>query len=322
MIDITQDEIMKNWHGQYDSPLVTIRCITYNQKAYIGQALDSMLMQRTNFPFIIVVHDDASTDGTVDVIRDYERKYPKIVKPIYEKENQYSKRDGSLARIMNAACSCAKYCAACEGDDYWIDCNKLQSQVDFLEANLEYSACSHNVKIIKLDRWGMTGLMYPEKEKILTTENFSENCHINSLVYRSDVLKEWPEFAYNNPTAGDVKLNALLKVRGPIFRFNKVMSVYRRGVAGSWVRRVSKNPEAISNQARNSRLFYQALMDCSPENIRPHFLKQLEWMDYVVLKRSLQLLQARRKYPLFWSQETFKEKIYLYYKSIVAKLVK
>lgn len=313
---------MRNWSNQYDTPLVSIRCITYNQKAYIGQALDSMLMQKTNFPFIIVVHDDASTDGTADVIREYEKKFPKIVKPIYERENQYSKRDGSLARIMNVACSNAKYCAACEGDDYWIDCNKLQIQVDFLEANLEYSACSHNVEIIKLDRWGMTELMYPETEKVLTTENFSEICHINSLVYRSDVLKEWPEFAYKIPTAGDVKLNALLKVRGPIFRFNKVMSIYRRGVPGSWVRRISRNPVARANQAKNSRLFFQTLMDHSSENIRPHFLKQLEWMDFVILKSSLRLSQARKKFPLFWKNLSFKEKIYLYYKLFVAKLIK
>ena len=81
---------------------VTIRCITYNQKDYIRQCLDGFVMQRTNFRFEAIVHDDASTDGTAEIVREYAEKYPDIVKPIFETENQYSKHDGSLGRIMNA----------------------------------------------------------------------------------------------------------------------------------------------------------------------------------------------------------------------------
>ena len=97
-------------------------------------------MQKTNFPFEVIVHDDASTDRTAEIIREYEARFPKIIKPIYERENRYSKCDGSLTRIMNAACK-GKYIAFCEGDDYWIDENKLQMQVDFLEGNPEYGMC-------------------------------------------------------------------------------------------------------------------------------------------------------------------------------------
>jgi glycosyltransferase involved in cell wall biosynthesis len=94
-------------------------------------------MQKTNFKFEAIVHDDASTDKTADIVREYAEKYPDIIKPIYETENQYSKKDGSLNKIMAAACT-GKYIAMCEGDDYWIDPLKLQKQVDFLEANPEY----------------------------------------------------------------------------------------------------------------------------------------------------------------------------------------
>lgn len=97
-------------------------------------------MQKTNFPFEVIVHDDASTDRTADIIREYEKKYPKIITPIYETENQYSKHDGSINRIVNPFLK-GKYVAFCEGDDYWIDENKLQMQVDFLEANPEYGMC-------------------------------------------------------------------------------------------------------------------------------------------------------------------------------------
>src|SRR5574344_1986516 len=130
-----------------NKPLVVIRCITYNHESYIRDCLNGFVMQKTTFPFVAVVHDDASTDKTADIIREYAEKYPDIIKPIYETENQYSKSDGSLERIMNAHTK-GKYIALCEGDDYWIDPLKLQKQVDFLEANPEYSMCFHKAKVI------------------------------------------------------------------------------------------------------------------------------------------------------------------------------
>ena len=141
MINRTQQEIMQRWDADNsDTPLVSVCCITYNHEPYIAQALDGFLMQKTNFPFEVIVHDDASTDRTAEIIREYEARFPKIIKPIYETENQYSKHDGSLGRIVDAACK-GKYIALCEGDDYWIDENKLQMQVDFLEGNPEYGMC-------------------------------------------------------------------------------------------------------------------------------------------------------------------------------------
>ena len=123
--------------SQKDVPLVTIRCLVYNHEPYLRQCLDGFVMQKTNFRFEAIVHDDASTDGSADIIREYAAKYPDIIKPIIETENQYSKRDGSLGRIMNAHTH-GKYVALCEGDDYWIDPLKLQKQVDFLESNSDY----------------------------------------------------------------------------------------------------------------------------------------------------------------------------------------
>ena len=117
-------------------PLVSIRCMVYNHEPYLRQCLDGFVMQKTNFPFEAIVHDDASTDGSAAVIREYAEKYPDIIKPIYETENQYSKHDGSLTRIMDTAMHPAsKYVALCEGDDYWTDPNKLQMQVDIMEAD-------------------------------------------------------------------------------------------------------------------------------------------------------------------------------------------
>src|SRR6056297_2037532 len=114
-------------------PLVSICCITYNHEKYIADALDSFLMQKTNFPFEIIIHDDASTDATPKIIDRYAKQYPKIIKPIYQSENQFSKgrkplRDFVLPLIRG------KYMATCEGDDFWIDDKKLEKQISFLES--------------------------------------------------------------------------------------------------------------------------------------------------------------------------------------------
>ena len=116
---------------------VAIECLVYNHKPYLRQCLDGFVMQKTNFRFVAIVHDDCSTDGSQEIIREYEEKYPDIIRPIYEVENQYSKRDGKLMRIVNEALNAteAKYLAFCEGDDCWIDPLKLQKQVDYLNAN-------------------------------------------------------------------------------------------------------------------------------------------------------------------------------------------
>lgn len=131
--------------------MVTISCLTYNHEPYIRQCLDGFVMQKTNFRFEAIVHDDASTDGTAAIIKEYAERYPDIIKPIFEIENQYSKRDGSLTRIMNSHMH-GKYIAMCEGDDYWIDPLKLQKQVDFLEAHPNYGFSYTNVIIDQSDK--------------------------------------------------------------------------------------------------------------------------------------------------------------------------
>lgn len=210
--------------------MVSIHCITYNHEPYIRQCLEGFVMQKTNFRFEAIVHDDASTDRTADIIREYAAKYPNIIKPIYETENQYSKRDGSLRRIMDAACT-GKYIALCEGDDYWIDPLKLQKQVDFLEANPEYSMCFHNAVIFYQD----------DKKTPKIFNNIVCECDINleqlinkwivptaSIIYRKDILPI-PEWA-NQIYSGDMTLALVAYAKGKIRAFPAIMSFYRKNV--------------------------------------------------------------------------------------------
>lgn len=112
--------------------VVSAYCLAYNHEKYIKSALEGFVSQKTDFKYEVFVHDDASTDKTADIINQYAKRYPNIIKPILQKENQYSKGVDISQEIIFPRMK-GKYVAICEGDDYWCDNNKLQKQVDFLE---------------------------------------------------------------------------------------------------------------------------------------------------------------------------------------------
>jgi len=118
------------------NPKVSIICLTYNHEKYIKNALDSFLMQKVNFNMEIIIHDDSSTDKTIDIIKEYQKSNPNIIKAIIQKENQRSIGGNVFANAYNVAQG--KYIAYCEGDDYWMDDKKIAIQVEFLENNPDY----------------------------------------------------------------------------------------------------------------------------------------------------------------------------------------
>ena len=143
-----------------NTPLVTICCITYNHAAYIRECLNGFLMQETNFKFEVVIHDDASTDETQSIIKEYCEKYPNVFSPIFQHVNQYSRGIKSIIQTFCVPKFRGKYIAMCEGDDYWIDPYKLQKQVNFLESHPDYGMCYTKVKRYNqqnkkyIDVWG------------------------------------------------------------------------------------------------------------------------------------------------------------------------
>lgn len=217
------------------NPLVAIQCITYNHEPYIRDALEGFVMQKTNFPFVAIVHDDASTDKTAEIIREYAEKYPDIIKPIYETENQYSKKDGTLTRIMNAASEAtgAKYIALCEGDDYWTDPLKLQKQVDFLESHPDYSMCFHGVNI-KIEKG--CNLSSSEFQQLVTKDYSGPEILATwtiptcSVVLYTNILKNRPinsKFVY-----GDNVIWLTCARYGKIRGMEEKMATYRRSPTG------------------------------------------------------------------------------------------
>jgi glycosyltransferase involved in cell wall biosynthesis len=187
-------------------------------------------MQQTDFPFVAVVHDDASTDGTASIIREYAEKYPDIILPIYETENQYSKHDGSLGRIMAEAhgATMAKYIAECEGDDYWTDPCKLQKQVDFLESHSDCSLCFSNARTLMLDGTINDSLFAISGSRYYTPKEIIKKWTIPtaSVVYRKSSIKKYeknPKFKY-----GDNVLFLNAARYGGLYGIDEYMGVYRK----------------------------------------------------------------------------------------------
>ncbi len=220
---------------------VSIICNAYNHGMYIRDALESFVTQKTNFPFEILVHDDASTDNTADIIREYEQKYPELIKPIYQTENQYSKGLGA-PRIFQEPRVRGKYIAFCEGDDYWIDPLKLQKQYDAMEAHPEVDICAHasiqldatNDQKKKYIRPAKTNTILSVEDVILGGGGFVATA---SLFYRNEIVKNPPDF--RKSIYIDYTLQLAGAVRGGMLYLDEYMSVYRYKTAGSWTVRMS-----------------------------------------------------------------------------------
>ncbi|MBD5331344.1 MAG: glycosyltransferase [Bacteroides sp.] len=224
-------------------PLVTISCGTFNQKNYIRETLDGFVMQITTFPFVVIVHDDASTDGTASIIKEYADKYPNLIIPIFESENQYSKGEGKLSNIMGEIrkATGAEYYAFCEGDDYWTNPLKLQKQYDILELHQDLSIALNRVGLINKNGEQIDGCIPPKdslKEGIVTLatlmdEEFMKGnwtFHTSSFFIRKTVLEKYSEIresVFNHFPYGDMPLllNCLLLGNG--YFFTEEMGYYR-----------------------------------------------------------------------------------------------
>lgn len=138
-----ESEIVASWIGSIEHPIVSIVCTAYNHEMFIEDAIVGFLLQETNFPFEVIIHDDASLDKTSEIIAGYAEKYPGIIKPIIQNVNQFSRKGMQMLIDLINDCS-GRYVAICEGDDYWVSPDKLQNQYDLMESDTTASICIHN----------------------------------------------------------------------------------------------------------------------------------------------------------------------------------
>lgn len=263
----SQEEIMAKWLPGA-KPLVSIRCTTFNQEKYIAECIEGFLIQETDFPFEVCIHEDASKDSTASIVREYEAKYPKIIKTIYETENQWSKQDGSFTRIVTSMLT-SKYVAMCEGDDFWIDPFKLQKQVDFLESHSDYSMVFHDAVIKNEPGVANNDSIYPKlfNRDYNATELFEKwtvptasiVCHRKIF----DIKIKHSEKVLN----GDIFLVERCAHYGKVRCINQKMSVYRRQPNGvTWDKKIQedrqkKYPEHYKAIKENFPLIKKSVID-------------------------------------------------------------
>lgn len=234
------------------NPLVSVCCITYNHQEYIRDAIEGFLIQKTDFPFEIIIHDDASTDQTARIIGEYEKKYPKLIKPIYQAENQYSKGERVFLNTFKKASG--KYIAICEGDDYWIDPLKLQKQVTIMEKHPECDISFHPA----IRRW-MNGdgdkqllgfhsvktSIFSIHDVIMGGGGFMPTA---SIMIRNSIVPKLLDFFYIAKEApiGDYYMQVIGTERGGALYLDEVMSVYRTGIPGSFSDRITRDSSKLA----------------------------------------------------------------------------
>ena len=244
--------------------MISVIMPAYNHEKYIKAAIESVLNQKTDFKIEMLIHDDASTDNTPAIIKEYEEKYPTIIKATYEKENQSTKTN--LRRKLLGQKISGKYFAYLETDDYWQDNGKLQMQVDFLETHEDYSMCMHSA-MQRNDVTGETKLLatfpedgtYSQKDQILAGlgTNYPS---LASFVFRTAYLKNMPDLFWDEGI-GDYALRQYYASQGKVYYFKKPMSVYRTSLPQSYMGRLRQNSDFYNSYTIKNIRFFEKFDD-------------------------------------------------------------
>lgn len=276
---------------------VSIICNTYNHEQYIRDALDSFLMQKTSFKFEVLIHDDASTDKTADIIREYEAKYPEIIKPVYQTENQYSKgvRITNLYQMPRIK---GEYVAFCEGDDYWTDPLKLQKQYDVLEKNKDIDICTHGAISVHADTKRVLSYITPSKvSRIMPMEEviMGDGVYVaaNSAFYRKEAYIDAPEFKRVFWYQFTSKLRAT--IRGGMYYIADVMSAYRVLTKSSWTRRMANDPQRWYSFHENKRKMFELLDEYTEYKYTNTIQEKIKMDQFMLLLQTGQYKEASTK---------------------------
>ncbi len=212
------------------NPIVSICCIVYNHEEYLERCFEGILMQQTSFEYEIIVHDDASTDRSADIIRDYQRRFPHIFKTILQTQNQYSQGKKIIPILLGHVTG--KYIALCEGDDYWTNPLKLQKQVDYMEAHPGCTLCFHNALIHWDTGLADDQLFAPLEDRDYTGDEFCGNwiTPTASFLMRANLRNDYLSFLERiGPLSfGDRPLTLWYAHKGTVHAFPEAMCVYRK----------------------------------------------------------------------------------------------
>lgn len=271
------------------TPLVSICCIAYNQAKYIQNTIDGFLLQKTNFPIEIIIHDDASTDDTVEIIKHYANRYPELFVLILQTTNQYSQGVKPWLDFVFPIAK-GKYLALCEGDDYWTDPFKLQKQVDYLEKNQSISFCFHNALSHYIDTNTKKPFNIKLKSGIYKTKDILLKkwfIPTASIVLKKELLPNpYPEYFYKI-NSGDYALALILSTKNDIYYINQKMSVYRKN---------AENSLSINQVNPYNHLIQKTILLKNFYKFKPIKIKIIVF--YSILITRLQIIRAKIYYSI------------------------
>lgn len=279
-------------------PLVSVVSITYNHESYIRDCLEGFLMQKTDFPVEVIVHDDASTDRTADILREYYRKRPDLFHIIIQRENRHSKHLPIVLPLYNMASG--KYIALCEGDDYWTDPLKLQKQFDLMESNPSYSGVFHDCKVYQES----TGAFMPEKQiyqnrKVVGLDDVIKNAingiHTCSFFFRKDSLQELAFFKKKCPV-GDYPRLLCLASRGPLGHIEEEMSTYRFCAQSSWTQKYCTSNSVMIHHAKKCICWLNGLRERLKDHGKAIAISKGYYYQVIYLAQNNKKAILRNKY--------------------------
>lgn len=248
-----EDSIIKHWK-YIDKIYISCVCITYNQENYIKDAINGMLAQITDYRFEVIIHDDVSTDNTRDILLEYKNKYPNIIKLVLQKENQYKKGKKIIPLAVSKAQG--EYIALCEGDDYWINKNKIDSQIKILNQYRNINICVHNAYVLENKHNQLINLFKFQVKKnrtvppikiYSTSGQFSPTA---AYFFRKNLFLNFISL-YDEFPILDFFIEAILGNNG-VFYLKDKSSVYRYNSIGSWTN--NELNDTILSLIRNQRM--------------------------------------------------------------------
>ena len=312
--------------------MVSVICTVYNHEKYLRKCLDGFVMQKTNFKFEVLIHDDASTDGSADIIREYEKKYPDIIKPIYQTVNQYSQGIKISPTYLYPRAK-GKYLAFCEGDDYWCDENKLQKQFDVMENHPDCSICVHRVENISEDGVSLVSCrpackfernVFNCKEYLNLIIKLGHPFQTSSYFIRISLFdyKNNPEF-WANSDVGDVPMILYCISRGNLYFVDEVMSCYRNNSVGSWTNSLLNNHSKLITQLNKMFELYVSY----DKYLNYEYTKQIqeiknELLFKVSLYENNSKESLKKKYRPFFNKLSNKEKTFVVLNAYLPHLMK
>ncbi|HHR5883321.1 TPA: glycosyltransferase [Providencia alcalifaciens] len=317
----SEDEIKSHWKYS-DKVYISCICIAYNHERYIRDTLDSILAQKSEYKFELIIHDDCSTDSTRDILNEYKNNFPDIIRLILQKENQYSQNK----KLLPLAIPFVKgeFVAVCEGDDFWIDESKIQKQIKKMYQYENIGVCFTSGCALFNNNASKLISFHKKTEQVFNVEQVIQGgggfMPTASMMFRIEALKSLPKFFYTAPVE-DYFLQICTSLNNGAIYIPDTTCVYRINTIGSWTSQ--RKSTTLDKILKEGKLYIDSFNELSKLKINSHIINSQIAKQYITLTsiaiRNNYLPEAKKLIITSWSfsrKINKKQKILFYLKDI------